>query len=348
MINRLVLGTLLLSLLTLRPGRLAGGEVLPANVILFMVDGVRWQEFFHGADPLVDPTMKEPHIFKYLFSRPKRDSFISGDRRNGIESVISNRQMISLPAYQSIMAGKTVACRTNSCGRIETETFPERIQRELNLKKTEVATLASWPMISSAVEHQKGRTFVNTGIQPILEGIIDSNTTALNKKQTETLPSWSDARQDEFTFAQALNYLKNNRPRFLFISLNDSDEWAHSGDYAKYISTLKGYDEKLKILFDTLEHMGDYGQSTSVIFTTDHGRGDGENWKNHGAHYPESKYIWLYGRNPKLGQSVRKAEPPYTGYTHLDIRPTIEKLMGLTPQRCDKCGQVIQELIPQK
>jgi len=317
------------------------------NVVLLMVDGVRWQEIFHGPDPIIDSSTNESNIFKNIFPRLDKTAFLSGDHKKGDANTVSNKVMLSLPAYQSIMAGKTTDCRNNFCGRIELETLPERIQRELRLKKTAVATIASWSKISVAVEHLKGRTFVNAGLQPILEGVMNSTTLELNKKQGEDLPPWS-ARKDEYTFSHALNYLKNNKPRFLFISLNDSDEFAHRGEYPKYISTLKGYDEKIKTLLATLDGMGEYGRATSVIITTDHGRGDAENWTHHGSDNPESKYIWIYGRNPLLTDPKQKAKELSTPsrYTHLDIRPTIETLMGLTPIRCDRCGKLIQELIP--
>ncbi|MEO5970256.1 MAG: alkaline phosphatase family protein [Bdellovibrionia bacterium] len=334
----------------------ATADISKPNVILLMLDGVRWQEFFHGSDPLLDLGVNEPKIFKYIKSTIGNGSFISGDRKNGSEATISNTRLISLPAYQSIMAGKTTACKFNSCGRISVETLQENILTKLNLQKTEVATIASWDEILNAVEHQEGRTFVNAGVREVREGVVDSTTVLLNKKQKEDSPSW-DGRKDEYTFAHAINYLKNNKPRFLFISLNDSDEWAHKGNYPQYISTLKGYDDKIKNLFDTLNEMDDYGRSTTVIITTDHGRGNGNSWGGHGTGTPESKYIWIYGRNPgknlmngsnktsKSNRVEQKNGVGAGGYTHLDIRPTIEKLLGLAPLQCEGCGKVIQELI---
>lgn len=322
--------------------RATAANITKPNVILFMLDGVRWQEFFHGSDSLIDASVNEPNIFKYIRSSIGTASFISGDRKNGSEDTVSNTRLISLPAYQSIMAGKTTGCRSNSCGRIQVETLQENILGKLNLKKTEVATIASWEEIPNAVEHQEGHTFVNAGLREINEGKVDSTTTLLNKKQREDSPSW-DGRKDEYTYAHAINYLRNNRPRFLFISLNDSDEWAHKGNYPQYIATLKGYDDKIKGLFATLAAMGDYGRSTTVIITTDHGRGNGNRWKDHGTGSPESKYIWIYGRNPQKVEKSKVADAG--GYTHLDIRPTIEKLMGLAPTECEECGKVIQGLL---
>jgi len=352
-------------------GSFSYGDTRKPNVILVMLDGVRWQEFFHGSDSSISSEMNEPVIFKNIQESLKKQKqvnsgskagtalqafFVSGDRTSGSENSVSNHRFISLPAYQSIMAGVTTSCKTNSCGRVQVETLQEKIRRELKLKKTEVATIASWEEIPNAVEHLEGQTFVNAGVQEIHEGMLDATTLALNRKQSQNNGGW-ESRKDDYTFAQAVNYVKNNKPRFLFISLNDSDEWAHRGKYTEYVSTLKGYDKKIQVLFDTLGSMGAYGRATTVIVTTDHGRGNGSRWKDHGTSSPESKYFWIYGRSAlgsplgsPLGSTMVKrsgkdALPNTGGYTHLDIRPTIEKLMGLTPAQCEGCGRVIQELI---
>ena len=327
---------LFVGLLTLQ----ANAKPAQPNVILLMLDGVRWQEVFHGSDPLIDAEVSEPSLFKFLLSQPNGSFFLFGDRLKGSDCTISNKRMISLPAYQSIMAGKTTDCTSNSCGRIQLETMQERILHDLKLKKTDVATFASWDKIPYAVEKSEGSTFVNAGNQEVSEGEVDATTEALNKRQKEDLAPW-DARKDDYTFAQAMNYLKNNKPRFLFISLNDSDELAHKGRYLQYLSTLKAYDEKMKSLFEGLSALGEYGKSTTVLITTDHGRGNAGKWTDHGVDSPESRFIWIYGKNPTL---TAKKTPVKKGYTHLDIRPTVEKLLGLPPTQCKECGSVIEEL----
>src|SRR5689334_7829999 len=73
----------------------------PSNVILFMVDGVRWQEFFHGADPLLGPIqvqnqvqrpdfINQTNTFKYVHSNLNEKTFISGDHQVGSENTVSN------------------------------------------------------------------------------------------------------------------------------------------------------------------------------------------------------------------------------------------------------------------
>lgn len=318
----------------------AGNE---SNVILLMLDGVRWQEVFHGTDPELDEGDSEQVIFKNLFQDLGANDFLTGDKTMGNEMSVSNDVYISLPAYQSIMAGYTQSCLSNSCGRISVETVGERILREMNLSKYQVATISSWNKIPHSVEHIEGKTFVNAGQTPLLDETNDPETAEINRRQMADAPPWHDARLDKYTFAHAMNYLKKHQPRFLFISLNDSDEWGHKGHYKNYVSSLRQYDEWIASLIKTLQQMGEYGKSTTLLITTDHGRGDGKNWKHHSALYPASEFIWLYGRNPLL-KGHQGVLPQ--NYTHIDIRPTIEATLGLSPIECKKCGKVIQELVP--
>jgi phosphopentomutase len=142
--------------------------------------------------------------------------------------------------------------------------------------------------------------------------------------------------------AHALNYLKKNKPRFLFISLNDSDEWAHRNEYDRYLQTLRQHDAWVRELVTTLDGMGEYGKGATLLVTTDHGRGDGGAWTDHGSNVNGAEYIWLYGRNQntrKLGKSGN------SGYSHADIRPTIEALLGLAPIQCRTCGHPMREFL---
>lgn len=310
-----------------------------ANVILVTLDGVRWNEVFIGPDPELappDPQSKPGSLFPFLTTELKTEGFLTGDLRRGEQASASTPTFISLPAYQSIMAGALQDCRSNSCGRIKVETLAERLVRESGFQKKQVATIASWSRIALAVEHTENTTFVNAGPDPLFDSDGDPQLTQLNKDQAAELPPWGDARADRFTFAQAIRYLKKHQPRFLFISLNDADEWAHKGNYPNYLSTLKQYDLWLKTLVSTLDGLGSYGKSTTLLVTTDHGRGEKKEWNDHGSGYPTSKDIWFYGRSPRTRSHVvskglkSDSKSAASALSHLDIRPTIEKIFGLS------------------
>lgn len=209
------------------------------NVILFTLDGVRWQEVFHGADPLLNSRGRPEKIFKHTFDALE-------DRRAGGGFSASNLALVSLPGYRSIMTGKfDLFCISNECERIGVESLQERLVRELNLMPAQVASIASWPVIARAVEHKPKSTFVNAGAMHIPSRAGNAELEGLHRLQSQNaLPG--GARRDEYTFAYALHYLEKSRPRFLYIGLDESDAYADRNDYANHVAILKQYDVWIK------------------------------------------------------------------------------------------------------
>jgi len=124
--------------------------------------------------------------------------------------------------------------------------------------------------------------------------------------------------------------------------LNDLDEYGHLSDYPKYISTLSLYDKWLSLLTDFLGLLGEYGKNTTIVLTTDHGRGDGEWWFDHGgAHSIEpARPVWLASRGNCTPPTGEFSQSP-GAHSHLSIRPTIEKLFGLMPETS---GTIFEEV----
>lgn len=318
-----------------------------ANVILVTLDGVRWQEVFRGVDEKIDGKDFAP-IFSWLRGKGSAEGFLWGDPRKGEEVVVANKYWNSLPAYQSIFAGATQPCISNACGRTKATTLQERLTASKDsggagFTRANVATIASWGKVALAVEREKDLSFVNAGNTLLYDGEIDEELKLLNERQKKDPPSWGGSRKDEHTFRQALRYLKVHQPRFLYVSLGDADEWGHKGNYAEYVHSLRVYDELLQTLVVTVDAMKDYGESTTIIVTTDHGRGFLSDWKDHGSGYPGSQKVWIYGRNALTSDAKISNSKAPRKVTHLDIRPTIEALFGLKPQGP---GKVISELLP--
>lgn len=286
----------------------AGVEVPPGNVVLVTLDGVRWQDFLDDkpdrflADGDRAPTM--PVFWARLAAQGALYPHMS----------VSNRATLSMPAYQSIFAGFRQPCADNDCARVSVETFPERLVRE-GVPRAQVATFASWEKIPRAVESREGATFTDAG-------------------------EAGHTRLDADTFPRALAYLKANKPRFLFISLNDTDAAGHAGDYAAYLAAMRRDDGWIADLCATLDAMGSYGKSTTLIVTTDHGRGVLWDWVHHG-HRPWAKRVFLWARGPYATKGLTGA-----GGEHADLRPTIESLLGLAPKTCPGCGAPLAGVAP--
>jgi hypothetical protein len=226
---------------------------------------------------------------------------------------------------------------------VTTETLAERLVREGRFARDDAASFASWEVMPRALERTEGATLVNAGFAPMVDpSARQEELAALNARQGADRPPWQGARGDWWTMVQALRHMRDHRPRFLYIGLNDADEWAHRDDYRQYLGALRLYDGWIGRLLTMLDGMGDYGRHATVLLTTDHGRGDGPRWKDHGPDTPEARAIWLLVVPPghRSGLAVRTR-----AVTHLDLRPTIEAIFGLSPTSCAGCGRVIPEVV---
>ena len=86
--------------------------------------------------------------------------------------------------------------------------------------------------------------------------------------------------------------------------------------------------------------MPEYRGSTTLIFATDHGRGEGgEDWKGHGARLPDSKYNWMCFLGPDtraLGERSHTAP-----LTQNQIAATLATLLGEDYPRGKPIGEVL-------
>jgi hypothetical protein len=321
-------------------------------VILVTLDGVRPKEFFGHPDATLcnaAPARGTPECTRqgYLFDRTLAEhatrGFLWGAPESDTEARAANDVLLSLPAYQTIFTGAPTPCRSNDCPRVAVETLGERLLREAHLSRDDVASFASWEVMPRAIERVEGTTLCNAGFAPVVDPTANAaELAALNERQRTDRPPWQGARGDWWTMMQALRHLRDHRPKFLFIGLNDADEWAHREDYRQYLGTLRLYDEWIGRLLTLLDGMGDYGRRATVFVTTDHGRGDGPRWKDHGPDTPEARSIFLLVVPP--GEPMRRTVRTRT-VTHLDLRPTIEAIFGLAPAACAGCGRPIAEVV---
>jgi hypothetical protein len=125
------------------------------------------------------------------------------------------------------------------------------------------------------------------------EGLSDRER-LINMLIRETPRMWEGCCFDSLIFHAALEHLKQKRPRVLYIGLGETDEFAHEGHYDEYLRSAQRVDHYLKSLWDTVEELPDYRGATTMIVTTDHGRGGAPlEWRSHGATVKGSERIWI-------------------------------------------------------
>lgn len=308
---------IVICLLVLSSAAAVAAEPTSRNVVLVTLDGVRVQEMFGGLDLTVlqstlgkDDKLEDHDLYRrYWAATPearraklmpffwstlmRQHGSIAGNPARGSRVQIGNSMRFSYPGYAEMLTGRPrdEVITSNDKQRNPFPTVTEFVRRELKLQRNEVATMASWDTFGWISEHTPGATYVNAGFAPYPGD--DPLIRQLNALQSEA-KAWQGERFDAFTHRFALAHLQQHHPRLLHIAYGDTDEWAHAGDYVSTLQALTLTDRYLQELWTWLQSQPQYRDRTTLIITTDHGRGNTPaDWSDHGRDVEGAQNIWL-------------------------------------------------------
>ncbi len=298
----------------------------PGGVIFITLDGVRERDL--------------TSTWTTLRARIRRDGFFYGARADGEEMWISNTTARSLAGYRAIFTGLYQRfCWTNDCARSADPTLIDEMM-DLGIPPKDAAIFASWKQIPLAIE-ARPRTVVSAEFEPIRNfpssapASLRAKLADLETAASRSKPEWEDCRKDEFTWTMAREYRRGMNPRFLYVSLVDSDEYGHANDFPSYQETLRRYERDILALIDEVESTPN-GEHFSFVITTDHGRGS-LTFKSHGWWIPGSGSIWAAILPSRRLREAGIHKRLGTRFRQVDFRPTLEYLLGL-PLSPDRQG----------
>ncbi len=308
------------------------------NVILITFDGARTQEVFGGLDleilksKIKRGKVEDNEFYKKYWAETaeerrlklmpffwgtlmKEYGSIAGNRALGSSVKTTNKMWFSYPGYSEILTGQAHddVIKSNDRTRNQYTSVLEFLQRKMKLNKTQAALFGSWDVFNWIGEHQEGAITINAGHEPY-DLINDPEIQALSKLQNEKLSPWDSVRFDHFTVKFALAHMKKFQPRVVHIALGETDDWAHGGEYGHVLHSFASNDKQIKEIWDFLQSSPKYKGKTSILFTTDHGRGKTTaDWTDHGEKVPEAQNIWMAFVSPDnaLRGEWKNAEPIY-------------------------------------
>ncbi len=329
-------------------------EASHTAVVLVTIDGVRWQEVFGGVDrrlarehglaasEIVGPAALVPELHALVVG----EGAAIGAPGSGEPIAASDPAVKSLPGYMEITSGRAVTdCATNHCPRITAPTILDQLATTPDVQLGDAAVIASWPGIASAAAAHPSHIVLSAGRTTgthLTRLRFDSTATKLWSagKRSGALPGYGDYRPDRYTAAIALHYLRARHPRFLFIGLGDTDEWAHKNRYRRYLDALHRADALVGEVVRTLASLHERGWSTALFVTADHGR-DPE-CRNHGG-VASAARTWLVAGG-SLVRAHGRVRAPVKRYL-ADIAPTLRSLMQLDADTDARAGHVLDELL---
>jgi hypothetical protein len=335
------------------------------NIVFVMTDGLRWQELFRGADPALmnkesgvgdlDALKKQfwrdsieerrKALMPFLWTEIAGKGQIFGNRDKGSNMSVTNGFNFSYPGYNETLTGFADP-RIDSNKKVPNPNVTVLEWLNKNPKyKGKVAAFGAWDVISAAVNGERGGFVANAGYDPLLAAPVTDKIATINKLKAETVV-WGDEPFDSFAFQTAMEYVKLHKPRVLYISLGETDDWAHDGKYELYLKSANRVDQYLKQVWDTLQAMPQYKGKTTMIFSPDHGRGEAPTeWKGHGQRIPDSKYIWAAFMGPDTPVMGERSNIPEL--TQSQLAATLAALLGEDYASAEKrAGRPIQDVLP--
>lgn len=322
----------------------AASAAPPARrLVLVTLDGVPWTEVFRGADParaadrtfvtgltairkdFLDPPDRARALMPFLNGVVAEEGVLLGDRDHGSCVAVANDQWFSYPGYNEILTGKPdPAVRSNEHGPNANVTFLEWLSRR-PAYKGRVEAVASWSVFADILNEKRSGLPVNDGW-----GDAPSRTPTeamIGRLQADAPRLWPTVRLDTFTQAYALEALKTRKPQVLYVAFGETDDFAHEGHYDQMLWAARRADHLIEGLWKALQADPHYAGKTTLIVTTDHGRGVGrpDAWKHHGKPFPESNATWIAALGPDVAPGKR---PPGDCASSSQVAATALRALG--------------------
>lgn len=337
------------------------------KVIWITIDGLRWQELFGGADRLLvqnkefvshpeeltaqfwrdSKEERREILFPFFWNVAVKEGIMLGNRRKNSKVDLTNSVLMSYAGYNELLTGYADDERIIDNSKIDNpnQTLPEVLNRDSEFKD-KIGLFGSWDLFPYIFSEQRSALFINAGYRNILRAEPSSAEILLGKIQEETPRRWETVRFDTFTHNFALEYLKTEKPRLLYIAYGETDDFAHEGRYDQYLRSARKNDDMIRELWEYVQEDSFYKNQTTFIITTDHGRGEEtseENtWKHHGPSIENSGQTWIIA----FGNRILK-EGEHTGenqfYTN-QVAATVARLLGVEYSGNGKAGKPLEVL----
>ncbi len=316
------------------------------RVLVVTLDGMRWQEVFGGAArELISETeggvadtqatrrqfwresvaARREALLPFLWGTIAREGWILGDSAAGSVVRITNGKWFSYPGYNELLTGAPDD-RIDSNDQIPNPNVS--VLEWLNAQpgfQGQVAAFGSWDVLPFIVNTPRSGVFANGDGPPVTNPVTETELT-MNALAANLPPYWGNVRFDGVTMQGALHYLTTRRPKVLYVMLGDTDEWAHERRYDLYLDAAQRGDRFLRTLWETVQGMPEYRDHTALLVATDHGRGSGNDWTDHGRKVPAGERIWMAALVPGNTQSP---PAPVGAFTQSQFAATIAALLGL-------------------
>jgi len=321
------------------------------HIIFVMTDGLRWQEVFHGAEESLmnkqngkvknETELKKTYwrvaedkrreaLMPFVWQVIAKQGQIFGNRDKGSDAYVTNHMFFSYPGYNETLCGFSDDERIHSNDNVPNPnvTVLEWLKSRRGFDGNgDIAAFGAWDVIANVFNPERSHLTANAGYVPLILTPSTPELDLINHLKLETPRIWDDEPFDAIPFYTAVEYMKLKRPKILYMSLGETDDWAHAGQYTEYLDSTHRVDAYLRAIWELAQSLPEYRGNTTLIFSPDHGRGKApKKWRDHGQKIPDSKYIWMMYLGPDtqpLGERAKIAP-----VTQSQIAATLAAFLG--------------------
>lgn len=317
------------------------------NVILVTMDGLRFQELFGGADKRLidkddggvedvkiteakygdeDATARREKLMPFFWNVIAKGGQVFGSPEHNSKVLVENGRFFSYPGYNELLTGiADNSIWSNAKKPNKNVTVLEWFNQKPEFKGR-VAAFCSWDVFPFIINERRSGVTVNAGWEPLETFENEAAKQSYNDLVNELPRTWKGVRYDTFTFRGAIESMKVDKPRLLYVALGETDDWAHTGRYDLYLDSAKGNDNFIRRLWEQAQSMNQYRNKTSLVIATDHGRGDGrEGWKDHNPKLVGSERIWIAVMGPNVQPLGVRSD---VSATQGQVAATVAHLLG--------------------
>jgi hypothetical protein len=327
------------------------------NVILVTLDGVRIQELFSGFDPeLLDraddsgiydlevtrerywresPEERREALMPFFWKTLAPMGVVLGNKGKGSRVTVENQHWFSYPGYSEILTGRPQPdVKSNDIVRYPHVTVLEHARTKLGLEKWEVAQIGSWDGFEAAAASRDDAFFMSGAYDSVIPELATPEMDRIAGLRNRVMQLWEESSNDVLTFELSRAFLREHRPRVMWLGLGQSDDWAHARRYDRLLDYLHLADALLKDLWETVQSLESHRDRTTLVLTTDHGRGvTPRDWAEHDFGIEGCQDIWIAVIGPETPDRGELSDtvPVHQG----DVAATILKLLGLDYRELD-------------
>jgi len=319
------------------------------NVVVIVSDGLRWQEVFTGADPLLlneanggswdkedqlrkefwreDARERRRALLPFLWNTVAVRGQIFGNQTLGSVARVTNGLAFSYPGYNEMLTGHPdPKINSNEFGPNPNISVLEWLNTLPDLRG-KVSVFATWATFRDIFNVARSQLPLQVGWDPPYHGSLSPQQALLNRLYETTTRLDEEDVYDAFMQVRLLESFTSQQPRVLFVGYGETDDWAHAGRYDLVLHSAHHFDRFVSELWERLQSLPAYRDSTTFIITTDHGRGSGPTeWKEHGIEQKGSENIWIAVLGP---DTAPLGERRQTGEVHqAQIAATVAALLG--------------------